>query len=232
MGFAGVILSAGSSTRFGKEIEKQYLSISGKPILIYSVEIFESIPEIEEYYIVAKKEKFDYITKDILSHFSIPKFKGMIEGGRLRCNSVMNALHHITKNSKCGNILIHDSARPLITVDFVKEIIRCTEQYGACIPGLRVTDTIKEINDSEFIDGTPDRSRLFAVQTPQGFKLEKLYKAYLTGMAEGFEGTDDASYYEKLGEKVKITQGKYSNIKITYPIDLEFAKLFLKEMDK
>ncbi|HDS08710.1 MAG TPA: 2-C-methyl-D-erythritol 4-phosphate cytidylyltransferase [Firmicutes bacterium] len=231
MSFAAIILSAGSSTRFGREVEKQYLSINGKPILMYSVDIFEQVSEINEYYIVAKNEKFDFITRDIISRYRVKKFRGMIEGGNLRCNSVMNALHHLTANSKSEFVLIHDSARPLITIGFVGEIISGVKEFGGCIPGLPVTDTIKETDSSELIKATPDRTRLFAVQTPQGFRLKELYRAYLKGMTEGFEGTDDAAYFERIGEKVKVIKGLYSNLKITYPADIELAKIFLRERE-
>ncbi|MCK4665815.1 2-C-methyl-D-erythritol 4-phosphate cytidylyltransferase [Candidatus Dependentiae bacterium] len=230
MKVAGVILSAGSSTRFGQEIEKQYLSLMSKPIIIYSVEVFEALAEISDYVVVAKEEKFNYLKKDILAKYNLTKFRGLVPGGHLRANSVMNALNFLKKFNP-DYVLIHDAARPLITSEFVKKILTETINHSACVPGLRVTDTVKITDVENYIEDTLNRNSLYAVQTPQGFKFDLLLRAYLRGMTEGFEGTDDASYIERINEKVKIIDGLYSNIKITYPKDIEIAKILMKEKE-
>lgn len=226
----GIILAAGRSTRFGQEVEKQYLSLLGKPVIQYSIDVLQTLNEISGYIIVADQDKFSYLKDKILPATETSKLLNLVPGGRLRCNSVMNGLNRI-KSESPDYILIHDSARPMITADFLRDLIEGAKETGACIPGLKVTDTIKYINEFDYIESTPDRRKLFAVQTPQVFKFDLIYKAYTRGMAEGFEGTDDASYLERLGRDVRIIPGLDKNIKITYPMDLKIAGIFLEEFN-
>ena len=150
-----------------------------------------------------------------------------INGGETRQESVFNGLKSLPKNAE--KVLIHDGARCLIYPELINKCAEELEENEAIILATKVTDTIKIIDDDGFIKETPNRKYLWAAQTPQGFLVESLKKAHKLAIDKKWIVTDDASLFEMLNWKVKIIEGDYSNIKVTSPIDLKIAKLFLKD---
>ena len=150
-----------------------------------------------------------------------------INGGETRQESVFNGLNSLPKDAK--KVLIHDGARCLINPELINKCAAELEENEAVIVATKVTDTIKIVDSEGFIKDTPNRQYLWAAQTPQGFLVDSLKKAHKMAIDKNWIVTDDASLFEKLNWKVKIIEGNYSNIKVTSPIDLKIAKLFLKD---
>ena len=158
-----------------------------------------------------------------LKDFS-PKVK-WINGGKTRQESVKNGLNNLPNNAK--KVLIHDGARCLIKPSDIDKCSLELDSHEAVVLAVRVTDTIKVVNKFGFIKETPNRENLWAAQTPQGFLVEKLKKAHNLAIKNDWIVTDDASLFERLSWKVKIIEGDSLNIKITRPMDIEIANLFL-----
>ena len=150
-----------------------------------------------------------------------------INGGETRQESVFNGLNALPKDAE--KVLIHDGARCLINPELINKCAAELEENEAVIVATKVTDTIKIVDSEGFIKDTPNRQYLWAAQTPQGFLVDSLKKAHAMAIDKNFIVTDDASLFEMLNWKVKIIEGNYSNIKVTSPIDLKIAKLFLKD---
>jgi len=150
-----------------------------------------------------------------------------INGGETRQESVFNGLNSLPKDAK--KVLIHDGARCLINPELINKCAAELEKNEAVILATKVTDTIKIVDNKGFIKETPNREYLWAAQTPQGFLVDSLKKAHKMAIDKNWIVTDDASLFEMLNWKVKIIEGNYSNIKVTSPIDLKIAKLFLKD---
>ena len=150
-----------------------------------------------------------------------------INGGETRQQSVFNGLKALPKDAE--KVLIHDGARCLINPELIDQCSRQLDENEAVILATKVTDTIKIVDNEGFIKETPDRNYLWAAQTPQGFLVDRLKKAHIMAIEKDWIVTDDASLFEILNWQVKIIEGNSSNIKITSPIDLKIAKLFLKD---
>jgi len=149
-----------------------------------------------------------------------------INGGDTRQQSVFNGLKALPNDA--NKVLIHDGARCLINPELIDLCAKQLDEYEAVILATKVTDTIKIVDNEGFIRETPDRNYLWAAQTPQGFLVDSLKKAHKMAIDKNWKVTDDASLFEMLNWKVKIIEGTYSNMKITSPIDLKIAKLFVK----
>jgi 2-C-methyl-D-erythritol 4-phosphate cytidylyltransferase len=159
--------------------------------------------------------------------YSITKLGAIVEGGTERQHSIDNALQ--TAPVLASDVtLVHDAVRPFVTPAFITNIVQAAYNRGSAIPGLVPKDTIKEINDDGSVRATHERSRLRAIQTPQGFRREVLSEAYRTAREQGFLGTDDASVVEFAGGAVHIVAGLEENIKITTPLDFALAELLVK----
>jgi len=217
-----ILLGAGKGERLKSDIPKSFVKINGKELFLYSIEKFYKFGDkifltLPESYIEKGKE----ILKD--------KFPDVIivGGGKERKDSVLNCLKRIEGD---GIVLIHDVARPFVSENLIEKVIEGTEKYGACIPVLKMVDTVKEIKDN-FVEKTLDRENIFIVQTPQGFKKDLIKTAYLK--FKNINGTDDSFFVEKMGyNKIYCIEGEKTNIKITYQEDLIFAKFLIKKWEK
>lgn len=199
---------------------KLLLKINGKTVLERSVNAFLNISDVDEVIVVAR-EKDILAFSDILTDERV----SFVVGGDTRQQSVMNAVDVI---DDCELIIIHDGARPLIKSEDIENTIRAAKENKAAAVGVFVKDTVKVVDKSGFVVSTPDRSTLFAVQTPQIFDFE-LYKNAAQNVREkGFDFTDDCQLVESFNQKVKTVVGSYSNIKITTPDDIVLAENLLK----
>jgi 2-C-methyl-D-erythritol 4-phosphate cytidylyltransferase len=213
-----VVVAAGEGRRFGGP--KQFAALRGRPVLDWSLAAFEANPFVDSIILVLAHpgEGGKYAAR-------YGKIGAVVRGGEKRQDSVANGVEGL--KAEIGDIvLIHDGARPLVTQELIERIIDAARETGAAVPAVPLDDTIKEAEKNRVVR-TLDRSRLFRVQTPQGFALGLLQKALERAKAEGAEGTDEASLVERLGLPVALVPGDPRNIKITSPLDLTMAEAFL-----
>lgn len=232
---AAIILAAGKGTRMQSRTPKQYLTLENKPVLFYSLETFSKLDIIDEIILVVSEGEIEYCRENIVDYYRIKKVKVITEGGVERYLSVWNGIKQVSKDVEY--VMIHDSARPLITENVINKAYEALVAKGACVVGVTVKDTIKQVGEALDVNATLPRNTLWAAQTPQCFKKDVLTEAYnnmYKSIAEAeTEGsivtiTDDAMIVETYGNsKVYMIQGEYTNIKITTPEDIELAKLYM-----
>lgn len=221
MSNVAVILGAGSGTRMKSEKNKMLLDICGKTVIERSVETFLNLSDVDEIIVTVREQDVDELSK-ILTDESI----SFVIGGSTRQQSVKNAIETI---DDAELVIIHDGARPLVLEDDVDNTIKAAYEFGSAALAVPVKDTVKVVDKNGFVISTPDRSTLFAVQTPQIFKFE-LYKSALEkATADGKEFTDDCQLLEYAEQKVKMVVGSYENIKITTPEDIAVAEGILSK---
>lgn len=199
---------------------KLLLKINGKTVLERSVNAFLNISDVDEVIVVAREKDIPAFS-DILTDERV----SFVVGGDTRQQSVMNAVDVI---DDCELIIIHDGARPLIKSEDIENTIRAAKENKAAAVGVFVKDTVKVVDKNGFVVSTPDRSTLFAVQTPQIFDFELYRNAAQNAREKGLDFTDDCQLVESFNQKVKTVVGSYSNIKITTPDDIVLAENLLK----
>lgn len=220
MSNVAIILGAGNGTRMKSEKSKLLLEIGSKTVIERSVEAFLSVSDIDEIIVVARAQDID-IYSELLTDERI----SFVIGGATRQQSVKNAVETV---DDAHLIIIHDGARPLIKCEDIEKTIRAAEEFSAAAVGVFVKDTIKIVDKQGFVESTPERSTLFAVQTPQIFDFDLYKSAMQKADEQGFDFTDDCQLVELCGGKVKMVEGSYSNIKITTPDDIALAENLLK----
>ncbi len=228
-----IVLAAGRGKRMQSDKPKQYLEIEGKPIIYYTLKAFED-SFIDEIILVTSKDDISYCKEEVVANYGFSKVTQIVEGGKERYHSVMNG---IFSAKECDVIFIHDGARPFVKEDMLKRLFEGVRQYKACVAAVPVKDTVKIADEDGFIETTPNRNLLWAVQTPQVFEYELIKTAYkklkeeeTTILNKGIQITDDAMVVETLlGEKIKLVEGDYCNIKITTPEDLDMAQILVKK---
>lgn len=222
---SAIIVAAGKGKRMELDISKQFINIKNKPVLVYTLECFDKCPEIKDIILVISEEYIDYCRREIIYKYKFNKNIIITAGGKERQNSVYNGLKKISSDTDI--VLIHDGVRPFIEISYIQKVIYSAYENKGCVLGVPVKDTIKICNQDGFIETTPEREKLWAIQTPQAFNYNILVKAYKKSIEDNFIGTDDAVLVERLGYKIKIELGSYKNIKITTPEDLITAEIML-----
>lgn len=224
---SAIIAAAGMSNRMGSKINKQFISINGKPILAHTIEKFEKCKYIDEIIVVAREDEINYCRKEIIRRYKFNKVSKIVRGGKERQDSVYNGI--LALDERCDIVLSHDGARPFVKVENIIDGIEGAIRHGACVVGVPVKDTIKVVGDNKSIDKTPKRNLLWAAQTPQCFNKQIMMESYKKALEDEFIGTDDSVLVERLGIDVKMIMGSYENIKITTPEDLIIAESMLKD---
>jgi 2-C-methyl-D-erythritol 4-phosphate cytidylyltransferase len=221
-----IVLAAGSGKRMLSSIPKQYLQLDGKPILYYSLKTFED-SSVDEIILVVGKEDIDYCRKTIIEEYHFKKVSHIIVGGVERYHSVYQGLNAI---SFADYVLIHDGARPFVTVEMIERTIEQVVQHNACIVGVPTKDTIKLVDGHGTVIETPNRDKVWSIQTPQAFSFDIIIKAYRMIMDNLVENiTDDAMVVEHtMNYPIKLVMGSYRNIKITTPEDIQIGETLLK----
>jgi len=219
---SAIIVAAGKGIRMKGTMRKQYLDLSGRPVLAHSIMAFDSCSQVAEIFLVVPKEDIEYCQNKILSLLDLKNQINLVHGGAKRQDSVYNGLQSIDKDTE--TVVIHDGVRPLIHPEELKECILGSKKYGACILGTPASDTLKRVDKSGIIEATLPRENIWLAQTPQAFQYDLILKAHETARRDGYVGTDDASLVERLGADVKIINGSRFNIKITQKEDLAVAK--------
>lgn len=221
---SAIIVAAGDSTRMGYKMSKQLIPINGHPAIEYTLKAFQQCDLIDEIIIVARSQDIDDIAHVA---FNFKKVIAITSGGSTRMMSVRKGLHAADK--RATHYAVHDGARILITPAEIEKVLKQAWACGAAALGTPVTDTLKFVDERGDILSTPDRSRLWAVQTPQVFERDLFKRAMGNALANELEVTDDCSMVEATGEKVRVIMGGYSNIKLTTPVDITIAEAILSK---
>jgi 2-C-methyl-D-erythritol 4-phosphate cytidylyltransferase len=216
-----VIPAAGQGKRMKAGKNKLFIELSGIPIIVYTLRVFEEDPDCRGIILSINPAEKDYFNQ-LIAAYGLKKVKKLVMGGKERQQSVYNGLQHAEEDI----ILVHDGARPFINLGQISELTTAASLHGGAVIAVPVKDTIKKAANKEVVE-TVERSSLWAVQTPQAFRVSILKNAYEQAEAEAFLGTDDASLLERINEQVVIIEGNYDNIKITTQEDLYFAEAIL-----
>jgi len=223
---SAVIVAGGRGERLNSELPKQFLEIAGKAILLRTVEAVWSCTRVSEMIVVVPEKHLDRAGTLLAG-----KEVKLVVGGAERQDSVYAGLQAVSAEVRL--VLIHDGVRPFATREMIERVILAAEQSHAAIPGLQVKETIKEVEPkSGEVKSTVDRSRLFAIQTPQVFSRELIMEAHQRAQDLGFYATDDAGLVEWLGKPVTMVLGEETNIKITSWLDLKLAELIAREREQ
>ena len=214
-----VFPAAGQAHRMQVGLNKVFLTLAGKPMLLRTLLTFSKVPAVGELIIAVGADEVTAV-KGLLSRVKGLAPWRVVEGGTERQYSIRNGLAVVSE--KADIVLVHDAARPLIRRETIEELIRVVRAEGAGIVAVPEKNTIKIAAEDGTVAATPPRQTLWQVQTPQGFRKEILLEA------DGFLGTDDASLVERIGVPVRIVQGEYSNIKVTTPEDMVVAEAILR----
>lgn len=225
-----IILAAGQGKRMKTKVQKQFLMLQGKPLLYYSLACFQKSDEIQEIVVVTGKESIDYCRSEIIEKYGFTKVKSIAEGGKERYDSVYAGLEACSADT--DYVFIHDGARPFVTEDIIKRTKEVAVTYQACIAGMPSKDTVKIIDENNMVSATPERSRVWSVQTPQVFLYSLIKEAHDTARSVSMQGiTDDAMVVEQYkNTPVHIVEGAYENIKITTPEDILVAEKILEKI--
>lgn len=218
-----VIVAAGSGRRMGG-VAKPFLTLCGRPVLAYVLDAFAQCPLVAEMVVVTRPGEIAEAEKIGREY---EKFAGAVPGGSTRQLSVRAGLERAS-----GDYLaIHDGARPLVPPACIERVICAAYGCGAAAAAVKVKDTIKVTDDWGYVMQTPERARLWAVQTPQVFEKELLLRAFAAAETVGADYTDDCQLVEAIGGKVRLVEGDYANLKITTPEDMDAAAALLRKRE-
>lgn len=213
-----IIVAAGSGTRFGSDIPKQFVEIAGRQLLSHTLEKFEACDEIEEIVLVLSEDQIPNFRSEI------SKLRTVVAGGASRAESVRFGLNAVSSDTQI--VAVHDGARPLVTVEEIAQTVRKAVETGAACLVAEVSDTIKHVEGGEIVR-TVDRTKLRRALTPQAFRVDILRRAFDEFGADG-SATDECYLVEKLGIPISCVEGSSLNIKVTRPEDILLAEALLK----
>ncbi|MCD8249108.1 MAG: 2-C-methyl-D-erythritol 4-phosphate cytidylyltransferase [Lachnospiraceae bacterium] len=229
-----IVLASGQGRRMGTKVPKQFLEIQGRPVLWYSLDVFQRSELIQEIILVTGEKQIAFC-RALAESSHIDKLHAVVAGGEERYHSVWNGLQAMT-DERDRIVFIHDGVRPFINEEILQRAYDEACVSGACEVGMPVKDTIRILDETGRVAMTPKRSLVWQIQTPQVFASELIVPAYrkLIGqeqelLAQGVQITDDVMVVEQMcGRSAGIVQGSYENIKITTPEDLKIAEIFAK----
>jgi 2-C-methyl-D-erythritol 4-phosphate cytidylyltransferase len=226
-----IIPAAGLGTRMGRSApekegisRKQFMLLSGSPILIHTIRKFVSSPSVSEIVVALRPDDLEWAA-ELLKSQGLANAVRTVEGGESRQQSVENALAAISSDTQL--VAIHDAVRPFVELQVIERVISEAAETGAAIVGIVPVDTVKQVHRNK-VRTTLPRERLILTQTPQVFRLDLLRKAFEKARQDLFVGTDESSLVERLEQvEVSVVLGTDRNIKITRPTDMELARLYL-----
>lgn len=225
---SAIVLAAGVGKRMKSDTPKQFMKLGDKPVVYYSLKAFEE-SFIEEIVLVTGENEIPFCREEIVQKYGFKKVKAVVAGGAERYLSVYEGLKAC---GKCDYVYIHDGARPFVNESMMENAYRAVEEYGACVVAVKAKDTVKIADENGIILNTPDRNRVWQMQTPQVFDYQMIKEAHeMIIHRTDLPITDDAYVYEcAFGKPIKLVEGSYENIKITTPEDMEIANVFLSNM--
>ncbi|MST95186.1 MAG: 2-C-methyl-D-erythritol 4-phosphate cytidylyltransferase [Pedosphaera sp.] len=222
---SAIIVAAGRGTRMGPDLDKLFLEVAGRPVIAHTWQRFETAGCIDEIILVVR-EGMQPAFAELAEKYHFSKAFRFVAGGAERQDSVSSGLQALASGVEL--VAIHDGARPCVSHELITATLEAARETGAAVAAQRVTDTIKESGDGLSITRHLDRSRLWAVQTPQSFRVEVIRRAVATAKENGLSLTDDTAACELIGQPVRLVAGTAPNPKVTLPADLPFIELLLR----
>jgi 2-C-methyl-D-erythritol 4-phosphate cytidylyltransferase len=219
-----ILVAAGVGKRFGPNTDKLFLEVSGRPVVGHTWARFDGMAEIDEVILVVRAG-MEAAFEEIAATLSLGKPWRLVAGGAERQDSVWNGLQAV--GAECELVAIQDGARPCTSPEVVRATLDAARESGAAVAAQRVTDTIKQSTDGQWIERTVDRSVLWSVQTPQSFRKEVILKALGEVRRRGAAVTDDTAACELIGQRVRLVESRLPNPKVTYPGDLPWIEVVL-----
>jgi len=224
-----IVLASGQGKRMKAGKNKVFLELQGKPLVYYSLKIFQESEKIDLIVLVCKRNEKSFF-QEIIKEYKFDKVQDLTEGGQARQDSACNAVFYLEKvlpKKEKSIVLFHNGANPFATDGEISESIQMAEKYGACVVAHPTKDTVKEVDGDGKVIKTLERKKLWNMQTPQAIEFELAKKAFGQAKRDNFIGTDDVSLVERLGEPVKVIEGSEFNFKVTTPVDLVLAEIIL-----
>jgi 2-C-methyl-D-erythritol 4-phosphate cytidylyltransferase len=230
---AAILPAAGLGTRMGAETPKQFLSLDGIPVLLFTLRRLAACPAIVDFIISTRAEEVDSLKAIVATENFGGRRVRLVRGGDTRQDSVANALTEVPTETDL--ILVHDAVRPLVTLSQIERVIAEAAACDAAILGIPAMDTVKEVkraslpNDVALITATIPRERVVLAQTPQVFRASLLLEAFGRARQDGVSASDEAGLIERMGRDVHVVVGSERNLKITRPGDMELAEFYLRQ---
>ena len=221
---AAIIVAAGKGTRMGANIDKLWLEVAGRPVIAHTWQKFNDAAEIDEIILVVRDGMQPHFTQ-LAEKFHFQKKFRLVIGGAERQDSVWNGLAAVSPQTEI--VAIQDAARPCTTAELIAATIRAARETGAAVAAQPVTDTLKETADGKIISRTVDRAKVWAVQTPQTFRVEVIRRALAAAREKNLQLTDDTAACELIGQPVQLVKSNSPNPKVTVPADLPFVASLL-----
>lgn len=236
MYYTAIVLAAGRGSRMNSDVRKQYMRIAGRPVLYYALKALED-SFVDEIVLVTADEEIAYCKKEIVEKYGFQKVTQIVAGGKERYHSVY---HGLCAAKEEGCVLIHDGARPFLSEEILERARENLRSHAACVAAMPSKDTVKIADADGYVEETPNRARVWNMQTPQCFTYALAMEAYQklienenTLRERQIEVTDDAMVVEYFSsERVKLFEGSYDNIKITTPEDMKLAEFYLEAARK
>ena len=219
-----IIVAAGSSHRMG--FDKLFALLSGKTVLIHSIEAFERTKSVDEIVVVGRTDRLGELEEIVRSN-NCSKVREIVPGGLHRQDSVRIGLARASSSAEF--VAVHDAARPLITSDQIERVFEVCREHGGAALAEPITDTVKRASEEGFVCESVERDLLYAMQTPQIFRRAQLEQAYAAIIAGKILVTDEVSALQHLGHRVVIVPNEEHNFKITYPADLPLAEFVISQ---
>ena len=229
------ILAGGIGSRMGEtDTPKQFLTLGDKPVIVHTIEKFAINSKFDKIIVLSPKNFINYTNDLIKEYFGDYNNLVVLEGGKTRNDTLINAIEYINDNFDIDDdsiIVTHDSVRPFVTHRIIEDNIKAAKEFGACDTVVPATDTIVESVDSKLIKNIPIRDNYYQGQTPHSFKINKLSEL-VNSLSESESNilTDACKIFVLKNEDVYLVDGEITNIKITYPYDLKLANTILKEI--
>jgi 2-C-methyl-D-erythritol 4-phosphate cytidylyltransferase len=231
--FAAILAGGVGSRMGGTDTPKQFLTLGDKPVIIHTIEKFVINSKFDKILVLSPQNFINHTNNLINEYFGEDNNIGVLEGGNTRNDTIINSINYIKENFDIDDdaiIVTHDSVRPFVTHRIIEDNINAAIEFGACDTVVPATDTIVESVDGEIIKDIPLRDNFYQGQTPQSFKINKLYEL-INDLSDNETNilTDACKIFVLKGEDVHLVKGEITNIKITYPYDLKLANTILKE---
>lgn len=225
-----LIVAAGSATRFGGSVPKQFLEVCGQPLLSWSISRFEAAARINHIVVVVSEEYLLYVTQKVIDPYNFNKVTKIVVGGITRQESVLNGLKALPIST--GFVAIHDGARPLVNSGDIDRVVEVASENRAAMLAVPITDTVKRARDG-YVLATIDRDFLYMAQTPQVFQYDLIMNVHREDAESRSQSdvTDDASLVEAKGFKVRVVEPSGPNFKVTTREDLALVRALLKGED-
>ena len=222
-----IVPAAGAGVRMGTGRAKQFLEIEGVPILGLTLKALNAAALLDAIIVVVPEEDVNFCRESIVGPLKLDKVIDVVKGGARRQDSVRIGIE--ASGGRYGFVMIHDGVRPFVDEEIIKRVLEVAKSSGAASAGLKIKETVKEVDDNRNVVRTCDRSRIWKVQTPQAFIYDDIIEAHRRALRDGWDdATDDSLLVERLGLRVIMVEGSEKNIKVTTPFDLHFAEFLLK----